>query len=72
MKLRPYSEAKSLPLKWKKSAKHFLKFTGSTTTDNPGLYLGELEESGTVKEGKRADLVLQEGNPLKKSPTPGR
>lgn len=28
------------------------------------LYLGELEEFGTVEEGKRADLVLLEGNPL--------
>ncbi len=35
-----------------------------TSTYNPALYLGELEEFGTVEEGKRADLVLLEGNPL--------
>ncbi len=35
-----------------------------TTTYNPALYLGELEEFGTVEVGKRADLVLLEGNPL--------
>jgi len=35
-----------------------------TTTYNPALYLGELEEFGTVEAGKRADLVLLEANPL--------
>jgi hypothetical protein len=35
-----------------------------TSTYNPALYLGELDEFGTVEEGKRADLVLLEGNPL--------
>jgi imidazolonepropionase-like amidohydrolase len=35
-----------------------------TSTYNPALYLGELEETGTVEVGKRADLVLLEGNPL--------
>jgi adenine deaminase len=35
-----------------------------TSTYNPALYLGELGEFGTVEVGKRADLVLLEGNPL--------
>jgi hypothetical protein len=35
-----------------------------SSTYNPALYLGELRESGTVQEGKRADLVLLEANPL--------
>ncbi len=35
-----------------------------SSTHNPALYLGELEEAGTVEVGKRADLVLLEGNPL--------
>lgn len=35
-----------------------------TSTYNPALYLGELTEFGTVEEGKRADLVLLEENPL--------
>jgi adenine deaminase len=35
-----------------------------TSTYNPALYLGELEEFGTAEAGKRADLVLLEGNPL--------
>ncbi|UCF28947.1 MAG: amidohydrolase family protein [Chloroflexota bacterium] len=35
-----------------------------TSTYNPALYLGELDEFGTVEAGKRADLVLLEGNPL--------
>ncbi len=35
-----------------------------TSTYNPALYLGELEEFGTVEVGKRADLVLLEANPL--------
>jgi hypothetical protein len=36
-----------------------------TSTHNPALYLGELDEFGTVEVGKRADLVLLEANPLK-------
>lgn len=35
-----------------------------TSTYNPAQYLGELDEFGTVEAGKRADLVLLEGNPL--------
>jgi adenine deaminase len=35
-----------------------------TSTYNPALYLGELDEFGTVELGKRADLVLLEANPL--------
>jgi hypothetical protein len=35
-----------------------------TSTYNPALYLDELDVSGTVEEGNRADLVLLEGNPL--------
>jgi imidazolonepropionase-like amidohydrolase len=35
-----------------------------TSTCNPALYLGELDEFGTVEEGKRADLVLLDANPL--------
>ncbi len=35
-----------------------------TSTYNPALYLGELDEFGTVETGKRADLVLLEANPL--------
>ena len=35
-----------------------------TSTYNPALYLGELAEFGTIEEGKRADLVLLEQNPL--------
>ena len=35
-----------------------------TSTYNPALYLGELDEFGTVEVGKRADLVLLEANPL--------
>jgi mannose/fructose/N-acetylgalactosamine-specific phosphotransferase system component IID len=50
--------AKALPLIWKQSANHF------TTTHSPTLYLGGLEEFGTVEAGKRADLVLLEANPL--------
>ena len=34
------------------------------STYNPALYLGQLDEIGTVEVGKRADLVLLEGNPL--------
>ncbi len=35
-----------------------------TSTYNPALYLGKLDEFGTVEVGKRADLVLLESNPL--------
>jgi len=35
-----------------------------TTTRNPQLFLGRLQETGTVTRGKSADLVLLEGNPL--------
>ena len=35
-----------------------------TSTYNPALYLGELDEFGTVEVGKRADLVLLDANPL--------
>ena len=34
------------------------------STYNPALYLRKLDEFGTVETGKRADLVLLEGNPL--------
>jgi hypothetical protein len=50
--LRPYSEAKTLLLKWKKSADHFLEYTGITTTTNLALYLGKLQEFGIFEEGK--------------------
>jgi hypothetical protein len=35
-----------------------------TSTYNPALYLGELDEFGTIEVGKRADLVLLKANPL--------
>jgi imidazolonepropionase-like amidohydrolase len=35
-----------------------------TATTNPARYLLQAAEFGTVEEGKRADLVLLEGNPL--------
>jgi hypothetical protein len=35
-----------------------------TSTYNPALYLGELDEFGTIEVGKRADLVLLDANPL--------
>jgi imidazolonepropionase-like amidohydrolase len=35
-----------------------------TSTYNPALYLGELDEFGTIEVGKRADLVLLNANPL--------
>ncbi|HZN99031.1 MAG TPA: amidohydrolase family protein [Gemmatimonadales bacterium] len=35
-----------------------------TGTRNVAIYFGTLAESGTIEEGKRADLVLLEGNPL--------
>jgi len=35
-----------------------------TSTYNPALFLGELDEFGTIEEGKRADLVLLDANPL--------
>jgi imidazolonepropionase-like amidohydrolase len=33
-------------------------------TRNPAEYLGRLSEVGTVETGKRADLLLVEGDPL--------
>ncbi|MFC2041906.1 amidohydrolase family protein [Chloroflexota bacterium] len=35
-----------------------------TSTHNPAMYLGELDEFGTIEVGKRADLVLLKANPL--------
>jgi len=35
-----------------------------TSTYNPAMYLGELDEFGTIEVGKRADLVLLQANPL--------
>lgn len=35
-----------------------------TATVNPARFLGIEEETGTVEQGKRADLVLLSGNPL--------
>jgi imidazolonepropionase-like amidohydrolase len=35
-----------------------------TATRNPASYLGLIDTLGTVEEGKKADLVLLEGNPL--------
>jgi imidazolonepropionase-like amidohydrolase len=35
-----------------------------TATANPARYFGKAQESGTIEVGKRADLVLLEGNPL--------
>ena len=35
-----------------------------TSTYNPAMYLGELDEFGTIEVGKRADLVLLKANPL--------
>lgn len=35
-----------------------------TGTRNVAIYFGTLAESGTIEAGKRADLVLLEGNPL--------
>ena len=37
----------------------------ATSTRNVAAYFGTLAESGTVAGGKRADLVLLEGNPLR-------
>jgi len=36
----------------------------ATVTRNPAVYFGTLSDSGTVEEGKRADLVLLDANPL--------
>jgi imidazolonepropionase-like amidohydrolase len=36
-----------------------------TGTRNVGEYLGTIDSTGTVAVGKRADLVLLTGNPLK-------
>src|SRR6185503_12891646 len=35
-----------------------------TATRNPAIYLGLIDEVGTVEKGKKADLVLLEANPL--------
>jgi len=35
-----------------------------TATRNPAIYLGLIDMVGTVEEGKKADLVLLEANPL--------
>jgi len=35
-----------------------------TATRNPAEYLGRLDSLGTIEEGKIADLVLREANPL--------
>jgi cytosine/adenosine deaminase-related metal-dependent hydrolase len=35
-----------------------------TSTYNPALFRGGLDEVGTIEEGKRADLVLLDANPL--------
>jgi imidazolonepropionase-like amidohydrolase len=35
-----------------------------TATRNPAIYLGLIDMVGTVDEGKKADLVLLEANPL--------
>lgn len=35
-----------------------------TATLHPARYLGRLDELGTIEEGKLADLVLLDGNPL--------
>jgi imidazolonepropionase-like amidohydrolase len=33
-------------------------------TRNPAMFLGTIDESGTIEKGKRADLILLNGNPL--------
>jgi imidazolonepropionase-like amidohydrolase len=38
--------------------------TLETATRNPAMFLGLLDQTGTVEKGKRADLVLLEANPL--------
>src|SRR6202012_3087339 len=35
-----------------------------TSTRNPAVFFGTLDETGTVEAGKRADLVLLDANPL--------
>jgi imidazolonepropionase-like amidohydrolase len=35
-----------------------------TATANPAEFLGEMDRAGTIAVGKRADLLLVEGNPL--------
>ena len=35
-----------------------------TATRNPAIYLGELRTSGTIQQGKMANLVLLDANPL--------
>ncbi|HEU5217947.1 MAG TPA: amidohydrolase family protein, partial [Gemmatimonadales bacterium] len=36
----------------------------ATGTRNVAVYLGNLEEAGTIQTGRRADLILLDGNPL--------
>ena len=38
--------------------------TLETATRNPAIYLGLLDQTGTIEKGKHADLVLLEANPL--------
>jgi imidazolonepropionase-like amidohydrolase len=33
-------------------------------TRNPALFFGTIEKTGTIEKGKRADLILLDGNPL--------
>jgi len=35
-----------------------------SSTTEPFAFLGELEQAGTIEVGKRANLVLLQGNPL--------
>jgi imidazolonepropionase-like amidohydrolase len=35
-----------------------------TATRNPAVFLGMLDDTGTIEKGKRADLVLLDANPL--------
>ncbi len=39
--------------------------TLKSSTYNPALYLGELDDFDTIEKGKRADMVLLDANPLK-------
>ena len=38
--------------------------TLETATTNPAMFLGLLDQTGTIAEGKRADLILLDANPL--------
>jgi imidazolonepropionase-like amidohydrolase len=44
----------------------------ATATRNPAEFLGNAKDSGTVSEGKFADLVLLDGNPLEDIRNTGR